>query len=245
MGMPATVEVINGSPEIFEKAFLHFKEIDERFSTYKSSSEISKINRGEIRPENYSAPMQEIFALAEKTKHETNGFFDIRTPQGSIDPSGLVKGWAIFKAAEMIRDAGYQNFWVEIAGDIQVSGTNAEGKAWRVGVRNPFKREEIVKIVELRGEGMATSGDYIRGGHIYEPHTGKTATSNIVSLTVIGPDVYEADRFATAAFAMGEAGLNFIEGMPGFEGYAVTRDNRAILTSGFPTYADAQQKSPA
>ena len=55
---------------------------------------------------------------------------------------------------------------------------------------------------------------------------------------MIGPDVLEADRFATAAFAMGKAGIVFIEQMPGLEGYAVTGNGRATLTSGFGAYCE-------
>ena len=58
----------------------------------------------------------------------------------------------------------------------------------------------------------------------------------IMSLTVVGPDVYEADRFATAAFAMGRAGIEFIEARPGLEGYLVDRTGQATLTSGFSGY---------
>ena len=53
------------------------------------------------------------------------------------------------------------------------------------------------------------------------------------SLTVIGPNVYEADRFATAAFAMGREGLRFIEEQPGLEGYMIDRSGMASYTSGF------------
>ncbi len=58
----------------------------------------------------------------------------------------------------------------------------------------------------------------------------------VVSLTVVGPNIYEADRFATAAFAMGEAGIMFIEKLPGFEGYMVNDNGIATFTSGFEKY---------
>ena len=83
--------------------------------------------------------------------------------------------------------------------------------------------------------GMATSGTYIRGQHIYNPLDDKEITE-IVSLTVIGPNVYEADRFATAAFAMGKEGINFIERTAELEGYIIHKDGIATLTSGFEKY---------
>jgi thiamine biosynthesis lipoprotein len=59
-----------------------------------------------------------------------------------------------------------------------------------------------------------------------------------VSLTIIGPDVLEADRFATAAFAMGQRGIHFIEQLPGFEGYVIDANSKATLTSGFAAYTE-------
>ena len=83
---------------------------------------------------------------------------------------------------------------------------------------------------------MATSGTYIRGQHIYNPHNRVQTFDDIVSLTVIGPNIYEADRFATAAFAMGKSGIDFIESLPGFEGYIIDSNGIATMTSGFENY---------
>ena len=55
-------------------------------------------------------------------------------------------------------------------------------------------------------------------------------------MTVIGPNVYEADRFATPAFAMGKKGIDFVENLPGLEGYMVDKDGIATMTSGFEKY---------
>jgi thiamine biosynthesis lipoprotein len=83
---------------------------------------------------------------------------------------------------------------------------------------------------------VATSGTYARGRHIYNPKAAEPLTDEIVSLTVVGPDIYEADRFATAAFAMGAAGIQFIEQLDGFEGYQIDRQGQATLTTGFKDY---------
>ncbi len=97
---------------------------------------------------------------------------------------------------------------------------------------------EIVKVLSITDCGVATSGTYIRGQHIYNPkHAGEPITE-IVSLTVIGPDIYEADRFATAAFAMGREGIFFIERVEGLEGYMIDRSGQATLTSGFARYTN-------
>ncbi len=80
---------------------------------------------------------------------------------------------------------------------------------------------------------MATSGTYVRGQHIRDPHAPEVPLTDVVSLTVVAADVYDADRFATAAFAMGAEGIEFIDSLPGLEGYQIDRDGLATFTSGF------------
>ena len=234
MGMPIEIEIAHDDARAaLEEAFAHLVAVDERFSPYKDDSEISRINRGALPLAAASEAMREVFTLAEKTKRETGGYFDIRRPDGRLDPSGIVKGLAIRDAAARIRARGHEHFFVNAGGDIALGGENAAGKAWSVGIRNPFAHDEIVKVVYPRGKGVATSGSYIRGAHIYNPHAPEDALRDIVSITVLGPDVLEADRFATAAFAMGRNGIAFIEGLPDCEGYAIDADGIATLTSGF------------
>jgi thiamine biosynthesis lipoprotein len=237
MGMPITVEVLDpraGAADL-NAVFAYFGSIDETFSTYKASSEVSRINRGELAPAQYSDDMRTILALAEQTKRETNGYFDIEC-DGQIDPSGIVKGWAIRNAAQILAGHGFRDYYVDAGGDAQIGGTK-RGTPWRVGIRNPFNRDENVKILALTECGIATSGTAIRGQHIYNPHQPHAPLLDIVSLSVIGPDVYEADRFATAAFAMGARGISFIERRPGLEGYQIDRNGIATFTSGFERFA--------
>ena len=236
MGMPVTVEVIDASvtSQDLDSIFAYFGYVDRKFSTYKPDSEISMINRQELSLDQASEDMQEIFRLAEQTRSDTNGYFNIYR-NGRYDPSGIVKGWAIYAAAELLRRAGFQNYYVDAGGDIQVSGLNAEGREWRVGIQSPFNPRQIVKVLALQDCGIATSGTYVRGNHIYDP-VDSSALGGIVSLTVIGPNVYEADRFATAAFAMGPAGINFMRNLDGFEAYMIDPNGMATYTSGFERY---------
>ncbi|TME60989.1 MAG: FAD:protein FMN transferase [Chloroflexi bacterium] len=236
MGMPITVEVVDpGVTEAdIEKVFAYFRAVDDTFSTYKEHSEIAKINRGELGEEAYSDDMKTILAVSEQTRQETRGYFDIRH-NGILDPSGIVKGWAILQAAHLLKDGGLTNFYIDAGGDIQVAG-NKDGEPWRIGIRNPFNRKEIVKVLVVTDKGVATSGTAIRGQHIYDPHNPDTSLQDVVSLTVIGPNVFEADRFATAAFAMGKRGIFFIQQLPGFEGYMIDASARATFTSGFERY---------
>ncbi len=236
MGMPITVEIMDStaSQDDLDSVFDYFTTIDDRFSTYKDSSEIAKINRGELSAAHYSEDMKTILALSEQTKKETDGYFDIQH-NGVYDPSGIVKGWAIQNATTLLQEQGFQNFYIDAGGDIQVAGKK-QGNLWRVGIRNPFNRNEYVKVLALSDRGVATSGTAIRGQHIYDPFQQNTPLTEISSLTVIGPNIYEADRFATATFAMGRKGIYFIESLQGFEGYMIDKHARATFTSGFERY---------
>ena len=131
MGMPITLEVVdcNVTGEVLETVFAYFEYIDEKFSTYKDTSEISQINRHELTLNEASEDMQTILALAEQTRLETNGYFDIQN-NGMVDPSGLVKGWAINQAAQILRQKGFKNFYVEAGGDIQLAGKNGTGQTF-------------------------------------------------------------------------------------------------------------------
>ncbi len=237
MGMPIEIEIVGDrAQETLYAAFAYLVTVDERFSTYKEQSEISQINRGEVLLAAASPLMKEVFAIAQLTKQETHGYFDIMRPDGTLDPSGIVKGWAIRNTAKLIHEAGFENYFVNVGGDIALCGKNSEGEDWSVGICNPFRATEIIKVVYPRGKGIATSGSYIRGDHIYNPLAPSEVLHDILSVTVIGPDVLEADRFATAAFAMGKGGIVFINNLLDFEGYAIDSTGTATMTSGFEAY---------
>jgi thiamine biosynthesis lipoprotein len=237
MGMPVTVEIID--PQVtqahLDTIFDYFTYVDETFSTYKESSEISRINAGTLPSEQWSEDMCYILEQCEITKQETDGYFDI-SHNGKLDPSGYVKGWAIQNAAALASNMQFHHYYIEAGGDLQVAGNNNEHKPWVIGIRNPFNREQNIKRVSLENMGMATSGTYIRGDHIYNPKRPGESPKGIVSLTVIGPTVVDADRYATAAFAMGKEGIAYIAQCEGFEGYLINDQGIATFTPGFTTY---------
>jgi thiamine biosynthesis lipoprotein len=236
MGMPITVEAPD--PRVtasdLEAVFNYLIYVDETFSTYKETSEISRLNRGELHEDDYSDDLRTILALSEETRRATGGYFNIWHGD-ACDPSGMVKGWAVRNAARILEARGLRNYYLDAGGDLQLAGAN-NGAPWQVGIRNPFNRSEHVKTLSITDRGVATSGTAIRGQHVYNPYHADQPITEIVSMTVIGPDVYEADRFATAAFAMGRMGVAFAEGLDGFEGYMIDAQGIATYTSGFERY---------
>lgn len=235
MGMTAIIEIAEETvnERDIDKVFEYFNYIDAKFSPYKNTSELEKINNGKITKDNYSKDMNKILKLSNMTKNETNGFFNIEI-NGKIDPSGIVKGYAIHEASKMLQQMKYKNFSVEIAGDIQVCGKNKDRK-WKIGIQNPFNPDEIIRIAYLSDKGIATSGNYMRGKHIINPIK-NIKSDEIESFTVIGSNIFDADRFATAAFAMGENGIEFINKLNGVEGYMVKKDKIGVMTLGFEKY---------
>jgi FAD:protein FMN transferase len=240
MGMPITIEIACDVPmDLLDRVYDYFMSVDQRFSLYKADSEISAHNRGEVGRADLSKEMLEVMAHADRTRAETNGYFEIKRADGTVDPSGIVKGWAVRNAARMIRSSGIRDFYVDAGGDIQTGGRNGLGEEWRVGIRNPFNEHEIVKAVAVSECGIATSGTYVRGQHIYNPHRPGQQIDDIVSMTIIAADVLEADRFATAAFAMGGHGIYFVEESPGIEGYVISSNGISRQTSGFGKFVIA------
>jgi FAD:protein FMN transferase len=242
MGMPITVEIVDRAPAyLVDDVFNYFVAVDKRFSTFKPDSEISAFNQGDLAYAGISPDLQDVLTLAARTRRETCGYFEIRRPDGFLDPSGIVTGWAVRNAAHIIHCSGVRNFFLDAGGDIQTGGKNADGQDWTIGIRNPFNAQQIIKTVTPRGRGVATSATYGHGPDIYNPHRPGRMVEDIVSLTVIGRDVLEADRFATAAFAMGVAGIRFIERQPNLEAYVIDAHGVATQTSGFKAYVAPTQ----
>lgn len=234
MGMSVAIEVLDVCDGTDLDAVLdYFHEVDELFSTYKKTSEISKINRKTLKKEDASPEVKKILKLCDETKTMTNGYFNISV-EGIIDPSGLVKGYAINNASKKLKEKGYKNFYVEIGGDIDIRGLK-NGQKWRVGIRNPLNKDEMATRLYLSNVGIATSGTYERGMHIYDPIK-KRLANEVASLTVIGPNVYEADRFATAVYAMGVKGMDFLNKRDELEGYMICRDGKELLSDSFRKY---------
>lgn len=237
MGMPITIEVVgpNATEDDLDDAFTYLREVEARFSTYLPDSEMTRLNHGLVTYDTASPAMRDMLDRADDTRRETGGHFNAWR-DGRCDLAGVVKGWAIKAVADRLASRGHRDYLVNAGGDIQTAGGNVDGEAWRVGIRNPADVTQVVKVVHLSGEGIATSGTYERGDHIYRPVPVAPDDDPLVAITIIGPNVYDADRFATAAFAMDAHGIAFVHSLEGFEGYAIHASGIARYTAGFRRY---------
>jgi thiamine biosynthesis lipoprotein len=236
MGLPIVVDVRDNddSGPALDELFDWLRWVDSTFSTFKEDSEISRMNRGELRPEDAHVRVRHVLARCELLRRETDGYFDVRTPEGSIDPSGLVKGWAVDRAAAILDEAGLRNYAVSAGGDMRVLGRAVPDLAWRVGIQHPQDRQRVAAVIETTSLAIATSGAYARGDHVWNPHSGRAPTG-ILSVTIVGPALATADAYATAAFAMGtDLAPHWTARLRGYEAMTILADETVFKTGGFP-----------
>lgn len=232
MGMPVTAEVPGGAaPSVIEAVFTDLRMVDALFSPFRADSAIGRMNAGTLAERDAGPLVAEVLDLCRRYERTTHGYFSAWAT-GRLDPSGLVKAWALDRACTILEHAGHASFFVDGAGDVRTRGHRAPGVAWRVAIRHPVQRDRVVGVIRGTDLAVATSGTYEKGTHIYDPHTRRPA-NELVSLTVVGPDIVDADVYATAAFAMGRAGLAFMERVPGYEAFAIDADLFSASTSGF------------
>jgi len=250
MGMPILIDVRDSDidPAALDRAFDWLRWVDAIFSTYRSDSEISRLNRGELALIDAHPDVREVLSLCDRFREETGGYFDIRAPavtlegradsaahcSDSVDPSGLVKGWSVGRAAEILDAAGARNYSINAGGDIIARGRPAPDPYWRLGIQHPLLRDQLAGVVAITDQAIATSGASERGNHIIDPHTG-LPPSDVLSVTIVGPDLTTADAYATAAYAMGKAGPAWTARLVGYEAMTILADQTVLSTMGFPS----------
>jgi thiamine biosynthesis lipoprotein len=233
MGTTVSIDVREPlvDPAALEAAIAWFHDVDARFSPYRPGSEVSRIGAGELALDDASPDVRAMFTLADDLRVRTGGYFDPRAHRadGRPDPTGVVKGWAVDEALVLLRLAGARNVQVVAGGDLVAAGEPEPGRAWRIGIRHPDRADRVAGVLAVRDLAVATSGLYERAGHIVDPHTG-TVPTGLRSLTVVGPRLALADAYATAGFAMGEAGIAWVGRQPGHGAVGITAGDRVIWT---------------
>jgi thiamine biosynthesis lipoprotein len=236
MGMPIVLDVRDDQPDAgaIARMWDSLRRVDAVFSTYKEDSEISRLNRGELALEDASPEVREVLDRCEELRVETGGYFDARAAGDGVDPSGLVKGWAVDRACAVLDEAGFVNYALDAGGDIRLSGRAVPDLRWRVGIRHPRLADKLAAVVEGNELAIATSGEYERGQHVFDPHT-HAPPSGVLSVTVTGPELATADAYATAAFAMGEAGPKWTARLPRrYAALTILADETVLTTGSFP-----------
>ncbi len=209
-------------------AALHWA--DAVFSTWDRQSPVSRLRRGEATLGGLPPEVGEVLELCRAARAASGGWFDPWAMPGGVDPTGLVKGWAVERALAVLRDAGMPAALINGGGDLAAFGGPAPGEAWRVGVRHPWRPGALAGIIEV-GAAVATSGTYERGSHLIDPRTGR-AGSRAASATVTGPSLALADALATAVAVGGDDALAMVAGLDGYEAYLIRPDGTEEDTGG-------------
>lgn len=210
--------------------------VEEIFSPYRPGSDVSRIDRGDLAPEDAHPLVAEVVELCETARVLTEGSFDVsygsRPQPGErrrFDPTGLVKGWAVQRACERLSAGLRCDVSVNAGGDIAMRA-GLDARTWRIGIEDPADPLLLVAVVDVVAGGVATSGTAHRGKHIVDPQDGSPA-DDLLSVTVVGPSLLWADVLATAAFVRGRDGLALVEALTGYEALVADRDG-FMTTSG-------------
>jgi thiamine biosynthesis lipoprotein len=153
---------------------------------------------------------------------------------------GIGKGYAVDKAATIMRDRGLRDFMIQSGGDLYVSGSRGD-RPWRTGIRDPRgPADRSFAALDLTDGAFSTSGDYerffMKDGrryhHIIDPDLGEPARGSR-SVTIVAQRATLADGLSTGVFLLGpDQGMALIEKLPDVEGVIVTEKNNVLVSSG-------------
>ena len=205
--------------------------LDALLSTSRPDSEVSRLGRGELDLADCSPDVREALALCEAARGATGGLFDARAG-GRLDPSGVVKGWAVEQAQALLVAGGSTRHSVNGGGDVAVGRGPAPDRPWRVGVADPFRPGRLLAAVRVESAGVATSGRAERGAHVADPRTGAPVTA-LATATVVGSSLLLADVLATAALVAGRSAPDLLDAHPDHDWLVVAQDGRQRTSPGW------------
>ncbi|MCB0914325.1 MAG: FAD:protein FMN transferase [Actinobacteria bacterium] len=214
--------------EAFAAAVDLTHEVDRLFSPFRPDSWVSRLRSGEATEPELPESVRDVLARCRSAQEISGGAFDPWSAGGRFDPCGYVKGWAADRLVDLVVEAGFPNVCVNAGGDVACRGHAGRGYPWRVGLRHPYQRSRVMRVVRSAECAVATSGTYERGHHIHGAATHRKS-SGVVSATVVGPDAGLADALATGLVAAGAYGMRSVQRLPGWSAYLVTAD-RAQFT---------------
>ena len=133
----------------------------------------------------------------------------------ALDLGGIAKGYAVDRAAAVLRERGIDHFLLNAGGDIYAAGLKDGQHPWRVGIKHPGRPQDLIAAFGLSDGAVATSGDYerfvdiegVRYHHILDPRTGRPGRLSR-SASALAATAEEADVLATLHFLLGAANLD-------------------------------------
>jgi thiamine biosynthesis lipoprotein len=213
--------------EAIDAVLAELERLEAMFSTFRPTSEISRVNRGELDLVDCSPEVIDVVDACTWLEHASGGAFDIRA-RGRLDPAGFVKGWAAERASRLLVEHGLEHWYLGVGGDIVVHGRPAGRDCWTIAIADPTRRSAVITGITVTGGAVATSGTAERGRHLWDASGADADTW--ASVTVIGPSLTWADAFATTACAMGPGGLDWVSQFDEYQAFAVTHQGTLVNT---------------
>lgn len=233
MGMPVSLALRgrhthdHAALEAWAEVMADLREVDRVFSTYRNDSFVSRLGRGEITVADCPPEVAEVLALGHRARLDSDGAFDVRRRVGDgtvvLDPSGVVKGWAVQRASAWLHALPETDFCLSAGGDMVCHTDDPDGVPWQIGLEDPFDPSRLVGTVPVRRGAVATSGSAHRGSHIVDARTGN-APGTVAQVTVVAGSLVWADIDATAAYALDVRAATWLRTRPGRTGLVVWAD---------------------
>jgi thiamine biosynthesis lipoprotein len=182
-----------------------FDRLEDRFSLYRDNSELSRVAHGELLLTESSDELRSVYESAIEWRSATSGVFTPHRPDGVLDLDGIVKAIAIQQVGVVLHDRGFDDWCLNVGGDVLTAGSPLESQGWTVGIVDPSDRTALLCAVRLR-EGhfaIATSGTAERGEHVWRASS--ESAGRFAQVSVSAGDIITADVLATAILAGGES----------------------------------------
>lgn len=211
------------------------REVDAVFSTYREDSTISRLGRGELTPADCPVVVREVLALGREAERLSEGAFSVFLPseggQRRLDPSGVVKGWAVERVSRLLAELDDTDFCLSAGGDMTCHVADPDRDAWSIGIEDPHNPASLIAVVPIRSGAVATSGPAHRGAHLIDARDG-SQPSGVASVTVVSASLTWADIDATAAFVHGRGAVRWLERRPIRSAVVVWSDGSTVVIDG-------------
>jgi thiamine biosynthesis lipoprotein len=212
---------------VADRFFDRIRELEVVLSRFRPGSDISRLECAELDVDHADPAVRIVLAQCRVLRGLTAGDFEFeprhRTGNAcdpTLDVNALAKGWIVEEAALVLRMSGAE-FLVNAGGDVTASARRGGG-TWRVGIQHPSDRAAILGTFAVARGAVATSGAYERGEHIR-----RAFDAHLTSVTVVGPDLGQADALSTAVFASGKSPPAWWSGIdPAYGLLTVSADDR-------------------
>lgn len=208
-----------------------FMHVATDFSPDRPQSLLSRFQRGEITPDAFTPEFQEVYHLTLAAQRETANAFDPFC-QGTYDPAGVLKGWAIHQAFEQYLQPLLDTQTVLAvalngAGDVQMGVNTQTDFVWTVGVESPQDLDRVIRRYQLRNAAMATTCP----ATLAVPTIRQDQAASLQQATLITDSLVQADIWATAAVAMGETAFRHVACQRGLSGLLINRQGQTVAFS--------------